>query len=513
MIWLLLLIPALTGLVAYFLPFHGLRRALLLLAAMAHAGLTASLWTRTEPPILFGWIAVDAASLLFLSITSALFLLASLYAVGYLHQQAGDKTHKPAAGEDDTAQLSESTFTCCLLLFLATMTLVITSRHLGLLWVAIEATTLASAPLICFHRSSRSLEATWKYLLICSVGIALALLGNFFLAVAAHHSTLHLRLTIDELSAQATAMDPMWLKAAFLLLLVGYGTKMGLAPMHTWLPDAHSEAPSIISALLSGALLNCALLGLLRVHGVLAAAGLADFSRELFVVFGLLSLTVAAVFILGQADYKRMLAYSSVEHMGILALGVGIGGLAGFGSMLHAVNHSLTKGMLFLLAGNILAVYRTKSTTETRGLLRVLPTSGVLWIAGFLAISGSPPFGTFLSEITILQGAIDQGHPILAAAYLAALAVIFVGMASIVLRMAYGRPLSSNPGDSGDSGTSAVASGAGDSSPAPSGARREAFWSIAPPAVLGLGVLVLGVYLPPRLTDLMKQAAAILGVQ
>ncbi len=341
MIWLLLLIPALAALVAYVLPFHGLRRGLLVLAALAHTALTASLWTWTEQPILFGWIAVDAASLLFLSITSVLFLLASLYAVGYLHQQANDQHDQSrgmSAGKDDATRLPEATFTCCLLLFLTTMTLVITSRHLGLLWVAIEATTLASAPLICFHRSSRSLEATWKYLLICSVGIALALLGNFFLAVAAHHASPHLRLTIDELSARATAMNPMWLKAAFLLLLVGYGTKMGLAPLHTWLPDAHSEAPSVISAILSGALLNCALLGLLRVHGVLAAAGLAEFSRQLFVVFGLLSLTVAAVFIVGQADYKRMLAYSSVEHMGILALGVGIGGLAGFGSMLHAVN-------------------------------------------------------------------------------------------------------------------------------------------------------------------------------
>ena len=508
-IWLLLLIPALAGLAACFLPFHGLRRVLLILAALAHAALTAALWTRSEEPVLFGWIAVDAASLLFLSITSALFLLASFYAVGYLHQHAADHhadgpSHGTPAWEDDTAQLPEATFTGCLLLFLSTMTLVIISRHLGLLWVAAEATTLASAPLICFHRTSRSLEATWKYLLICSVGIALALLGNFFLAVAAHHTSPHLRLTIDELSARAADLNPLWLRAAFLLLLVGYGTKMGLAPLHTWLPDAHSEAPSIISALLSGALLNCALLGLLRVHGVLASAGLADFSRELFVVFGLLSLTVAAVFILGQADYKRMLAYSSVEHMGILALGVGIGGLAGFGSMLHAVNHALAKGMLFLLAGNILAVFRTKSTADTRGVLKVLPFSGPLWIAGFLAISGSPPFGTFLSEITILQGAIDQGHPYLAIAYLAALAVIFVGMATIVLRMAYGRPAAGHPADF------AVDADSAQTLPA---ARREAIWSYAPPALLGLGALALGLYLPPRLSELMKQAATILGVQ
>ena len=246
------------------------------------------------------------------------------------------------------------------------MTLVTLSHHWGLMWVAVEATTLASAPLIYFHRHPRSLEATWKYLVICSVGIALALLGNFFLAVAAHGPPAPpLHLTIDDLAAQRRSLDPLWLKAAFLLLLVGYGTKMGLAPLHTWLPDAHSEAPSMVSAL---AVRRAAEL---RVPGDSARripcwskAGLGDFSRDLLVLFGLVSMAVAAVFIIGQMDYKRMLAYSSVEHMGILALGVGIGGVAGFGSMLHAVNHSLTKAMLFLAAGNTLACFRTKSTTR-----------------------------------------------------------------------------------------------------------------------------------------------------
>jgi len=498
MIWALLLVPALAGGLAYAIPWNGLRRTLLLLAAGTHAALTAALWVAPAPPILHGWIAVDAASLLFLSITSALFLAAAVYAVGYLPQPShGAGRGSPSKGSPGNEP--EAIFTACLLMFLTTMTLVIVSRHLGLLWVAVEATTLASAPLIYFHRSSRSLEATWKYLLICSVGIALALLGNFFLAVAAHRSSPSLHLTLEALLPHAASLDPTWLKAAFLLLLVGYGTKMGLAPLHTWLPDAHSEAPSMISALLSGALLNCALLGILRVHGVLTAAGLGAFSRELLVVFGLMSMGTAAVFILGQADFKRMLAYSSVEHMGILALGAGIGGAAGFGALLHAVNHSLAKAMLFFVAGNILAVCRSKSTTQTRGLLKLLPLSGALWIAGFLAISGSPPFGLFVSEITILKGAMDQGHMLLAAAYLAALAVVFVGMASIVVRMSYG------PARAGAE--------ASDSKAMRFARRRESFWSIAPPAALGLGVLVLGVYVPPHLADLLRQAATILGVQ
>jgi hydrogenase-4 component F len=483
MIWLLLLIPALAGLAAFGLRWHAPRRALLVLSALGHAGLTAAAWVETPPPVLDGWIAIDEASLLFLSIVSVLFLAAAVYAVGYLGSMAG-----PGLAN----KTPEAVFTGCLLLFLAAMTLSVLSRHLGLMWVAVEATTLASAPLICFHRQSRSLEATWKYLLICSVGIAIALLGNFFVAVAARGlPEPAVRLTIDDLTARAGELNPMWLKAAFLLFLVGYGTKMGLAPLHNWLPDAHSEAPSLVSALLSGALLNCALLPILRLHAVLGAADLAAFSQELFVLFGLFSMGVAAVFIIGQTDFKRMLAYSSVEHMGIIVFGVGIGGAAGFGAMFHAWNHSLTKAMLFLAAGNILAVYRTKSTTDANRLLHVLPITGLLWVAGFLAICGSPPFGPFLSELTILQGAIAGGQYVSAALYLAALAVVFVGMATIVLRMAYGKP------DGGDA-------------PAPV---REPLWSVLPPIVLGLCVLVLGVYVPPPLSDLLHRAAAVLGVE
>ncbi len=493
MIWALLLVPAIGGLTAMALRPNWPRRALLLAAAAAHAALVAACWVRRPSPAIGGWMAVDAAALLFLSIASVLFLAAAVYAVGYLA-----RTGKHANDEDlPFSDFPEAVFTGCLLLFLATMTLVTVSRHLGLMWVGVEATTLASAPLIYFHRQHRSLEATWKYLLICSVGIALALLGNFFVAVAARSAAgPAVHLTIDDLGAHARSLNPLWLKAAFLFFLVGYGTKMGLAPLHTWLPDAHSEAPSVVSALLSGALLNCAFLTILRAHALLSAAGLAPFSSDLLVLFGLLSMAVAAVFILGQADFKRMLAYSSVEHMGILALGIGVGGAATFGALLHSVNHSLTKAMLFLAAGNILALYRTKSTTRVRGVLRALPVTGVLWLAGFLAIVGSPPFGPFLSELTILKGAFDAGRPVVAAACLLALGVVFVGMAAICLRMVYGQP---PPSLGGDRTATCPA------------ARHEPLWSVAPAAALGLAVLALGIYVPPQLTGLLQQAAAALG--
>jgi len=498
MIWALLLTPTIAGLTAMALRPNWLRRLLMLSAALAHAAMVAACWFERPPAAVNGWMAIDEASLLFLSITSALFLAASVYAVGYLAGESHPGKRPDEEEELPFVNFPEAVFAGCLLLFLGTMTLVAVSRHLGLMWVGVEATTLASAPLIYFHRHHRSLEATWKYLLICSVGIALALLGNFFVAVAARtvgEPTVH--MTFDNLMDHAAALDKTWLKAAFLLFLVGYGTKMGLAPLHTWLPDAHSEAPSVVSALLSGALLNCAFLTILRTHALLTAADLASFSSDLLVFFGLLSMGVAAVFILGQADFKRMLAYSSVEHVGILSLGIGVGGMATFGALLHTVNHSFTKAMLFLAAGNILALYRTKSTVQVQGLLRVLPATGVLWLVGFLAIVGSPPFGPFISELTILKGIFDAGRWFTAFAYLLALAVVFIGMATIFLRMAYGDPpqMLATPSTGGTNAKR----------------WRESFWSIAPSATLGTCVFVLGVYVPPPLTVLLHKAATVLG--
>jgi hydrogenase-4 component F len=264
---------------------------------------------------------------------------------------------------------------------------------------------------------------------------------------------------------------------------------MGLAPMHTWLPDAHSEAPSVVSALLSGAVLNCAFLGLLRMQQVCVAAGMEDFTRDIWIALGLVSLVVSAVFIIGQTDYKRLLAYSSVENMGILAIGVGLGGAGAFGAMLHAVNHSFVKAMLFLLAGNIVARYQTKNILQVRGLLRAAPVTGVLWVAGFLAITGTPPFGPFLSKFTILKAALDGGHVWLTTVFLAMLGVIFIGMATAFLGMAQGEP----------------------EKLAVSASNRDRWWQIVPPAALGVLVLWLGLNVPSKLNDVLHQIAATLG--
>jgi hydrogenase-4 component F len=507
----LILLPLLAGVLAFLLRGDRLRRMLLLAVTATHVGLVARAWIVHPDPVFSGWLALGSLELLFLGPISLLTLAASTYAVGYL---AREKHPRPPA--DDGFFFSnapEATFTGCLLVFLATMTLVVASQHFGLMWVAVEATTLASAPLIHFHRSQRSLEAAWKYLLICSVGIAIALLGNFFLVVASASGTGP--LTVAGLVRQAGALDPTWLKAAFLLLLVGYGTKMGLAPLHTWLPDAHSEAPSLVSSLLSGALLNCAFLAILRVHSVCAAAGLGSFSGGLLVIFGLVSMGFAAAFIVGQADYKRMLAYSSVEHMGIAALGVGMGGLAGFGALLHTVNHSLTKAMLFLVSGNILAAFQDKSTTRVSGVLRVLPVTGVLWLAGFLAITGTPPFGLFVSEFTILKGALDGRHWLVAVLYLVFLTVIFVGMAGIFLRMAFGaRGGTGTPGPAGSTVGLPQGPGTQEGQPrTPLIPTRESVLAWLPPLALGMGALALGLRIPPPLRDTINGALRALGVQ
>ncbi len=486
MLWAVILIPALAGAAALAIPSKVLRRGLLVAGAAGHSGAAAWLCISGETGG-GSWVGLDSPGMLFLCVTSGLFLAAAVYAVGYLRREAA---HGTRDGEEGFLFFNEpeGIFVGCMLLFLATMSLVCISRHMGLLWVAVEATTLVSAPLISFHRHHRSLEATWKYLLICSVGIALALLGNFFLAYAGRGRIGHLDL--PSLLAGAAEMDRVWLKTAFILFLVGYGTKMGLAPMHTWLPDAHSEAPSMVSALLSGALLNCAFLGILRGHAVLDAAGLQGFSGELLVLFGLLSMGVAAVFLIRQSDYKRMLAYSSVEHMGILALGVGLGGLACTGSMLHVINHSLAKGMLFLAAGNLLGRYGTKNVADVRGAIQASPITGCLWVAGFLAITGSPPFGLFISELTILRGALEAGRWGVAVIYLLALGVIFVAMARLVLPMAFGQA------DKGDMKTHS---------------RSEPAWSVAPAIAMGCVVLVLGLYVPGRLWDFLQSAATQIG--
>jgi hydrogenase-4 component F len=472
---LLVLVPAVGGLLALAIKSVRVDLGVLVAVCVLHVATAVELWFVPSPP-LGSLLALDVVGHLFLTITSIVFLVVALYAVPYvLHA-----THDP--------QAAPHLFVPCLLWFLAAMTLVTVSQHLAVMWAAIEATTLASAPLIYFYRKKSALEATWKYLLICSVGIALALLGTFFLGIAASGAGDGAPpLVLDALENAAPHMTRPWLKVAFIMALIGYGTKMGLAPMHTWLPDAHSQAPSPVSALLSGTLLNCAFLGVLRFYQVVLASGDAAFARTLLLVFGFLSIGLAAVFMVRQRDYKRLFAYSSVENMGILAVGVGLGGAATFGAMLHAVNHSLCKAALFLLAGNVLRVYGTTTAGDVQGVLRRLPLTGVLLTVAFLAIGGAPPFGPFMSELVIFQSAIRGSEVGLGILFIALLAVAFLGMAGVLLPMLQGE-------------------GAADQPPV-----REPTLSVVTPLCLCVAVFVLGVFVPAPLSEVLQSAAALLG--
>ena len=415
------LLPLLTGLLTLFLPVR-LGRVVLVATALLHLQLTVLCWLHTSAPHLPAYFGNTPAGFLVVLVTSFIFVCIAPYSVFYMREQE---------------MKSEPIFLGCMQLFLGTMSMAALADHPIVLWIAIEATTLVSAPLIFINRSKKALEATWKYVLICSVGIALALLGFFFITLALDRAGIDVPLTFTALNTAARQLDPLWLRTGFIFVLIGFGTKMGLAPMHTWLPDAHSEAPSPASALLSGALLNCAFLAIYKVHCLMVLAGLGDFSSALLIGFGLFSILVAGIFILNQPDYKRMLAYSSIENMGVIAFGIGVGGLGLYGAMLHLIHHSLLKSSLFLSAGNLVLGFGTKLVAQCGGMVRLLPRTFLSFFGGFIGISGLPPFGIFVSELLILTGAFQTGHPMAATLFIGALVLVVAGFARIVMTMSF----------------------------------------------------------------------------
>jgi hydrogenase-4 component F len=466
--------PILLAAVAVVVPSNRLRPWLVPAGGLVHLVQTSVVLLRPSLGVGWGWLSLDPPGRVVLGSVSVLYFLCSIYTVGYLHHRQNR---------------SNRAFCGCLLSLLGMMSLIIWSQHLGLMWVAIEASTLSTGPLIYFNRTPRAIEATWKYLLVGSVGIALALMGSFFLAYASVHEGLHPSLLVEDLLREAKHLSKPWLHGALVLLLVGYGTKMGLAPMHTWKPDAYGEASGVVGALLAGGLTNCAFLALLRIYHITNQAGEGLYTGRLFLFMGLLSMAVAAVFTVGQRDFKRMLAYSSVEHMGILTLALGIGGAAAiFGALLHLINNALTKGVLFLSAANIQRSFGGKTTEEVSGAMRRVPLSGATFLAGFFAITGSPPFGPFISEFSILQAAFGQGRYGVGALFLVFLLVVFIGMGQTVLLVVQGRPPSSVRPTS----------------------YRDGLLTSGPILVLLGLVLCLGVFIPASLSGLLWDAARFL---
>lgn len=361
--------------------------------------------------------------------------------------------------------------------FLIAMYAMLLAQNLGYLWIALEATTLMSAPLVYFHQNRNSLEAAWKYFLLCSVGIAFALFGTVLIYASSQHSSdAGGTIILSELIARGKNLDPFMLRLGFIFCLLGYGTKAGLFPLHSWLPDAHSEAPAPASAMLSGALLNCALVALWRITQIMNAAGQFALVQDTLITAGSVTVLAAGLMLIRQHDIKRMWAYHSVEHMGLLALTVGLG--SGTVFLLHAINHTFVKVALFLIAGNLLHLFKTKDLNRMGGLLKSVPLWGILLGAGGLAIVGTPPFGMFVSEWMILRDTLASGRIWAVVFVIIGLTVTFIALSSHLNKVVFGgvsKPCKSQP----------------------------VWWSLAPLLLL-LGSLAGGLAVSKQVTDFLS---------
>ena len=395
------------------------------ITGLAHALLAFALLLRPPSTPLHSWIGCDALALAMLPAVSLLFLGCSAYGVPYLRLRS---------------ERSNRIFVPAFLAALGLMSAAHMSRHLGLLWIATEAVTLCAVPLLHFNNMPRAFEATWKYLLVGGTGIALSLLGSFCLGYASLHGGGAGDMTFAALIAQGTSLSRPWVLIAWVLLLVGYGTKMGLAPMHTWKPDAYGEAPGIVGAMLAGGVTTVAFTAILRVRAVVESAGAGVVANRTLLAIGLFSMLVAALFLLSARNFKRMLAYSSVEHMGILCVAAALGPGGVWAAFFHVWNNSMTKGALFLSAGNIRRAADGRTTDEVSGMSVLTPRSAALFVAGLFAVTACPPFGPFFSELLIVKTAFFTGHSLAAALFLICLLLAFFGLTRIVFSIVYGRP-------------------------------------------------------------------------
>ncbi len=429
-----------------------------------------------------GQFYIDSLSAVLLLVVAILTCTANLFSLSYMQQEILD-------GHVSLKMLKR--YYGLFNLFVFTMLCVPVVENMGILWVAVEATTLSSALLVAFYFDRSALEAAWKYVMVCTVGICLALLGTILLYYAQVNADLSgegQALSWLAIQAVSNKLDPGMIKLAFVFILIGYGTKAGLAPMHTWLPDAHSQAPSPVSGLLSGALLSCALYGIIRMVIIVKGAVGSDFPEQFLIGFGLLSIFIAVPFILVQHDLKRLLAYSSIEHMGLVTLGLGLGTpLALYGALLHIINHAITKSTLFYLAGTIIQHYGTKHIMRIRGLVNAMPVIGAMFVAAVLAIAGLPPFSIFYSKLAIVWAAFQSGNYLLGALILLLMAAVFAGMIYYTLKLGFGA--------------------------APSKVTTD--YRLGKPAMAAVSVSMMlmiagGIYLPSWLDTLIIQAAAII---
>lgn len=415
---------------------------------------------------------------------------AAVYSIGYLREEF-------ATGLIDLRGMRR--YYGLFHLFVLTMLLVVSANNLALMWIGMEATTIVSALLIGlgFHKRPLAVEAAWKYIILCTVGITFALLGTFITYYAATsvipaEGALNWT-TIREIAGR---LNPGTMKLAFIFMLVGYGTKAGLAPVHNWLPDAQSQAPSPISALLPG---WTAFYAIMRFLSIVEPSTGSGFTGNLLVIFGILSVGIAAIFIVVQDNYKRLLSYSSVEHMGIVALGVGIGGPLGlYGSLLHVLGNTFAKPLMFFASGRIRARFGTSNIMGVTGVLTSMPLLGTLTVIGALALAGSPPFNIFISELTILKAAADRGQWLVVGLFLLFAVVVFYGVLSAFGRLLFGAPTPEQ-------------AGVLEARPA-----RRSVGSVLGTAVMVLMALVvvgMGFLVPSRIDQTIRACVQVLGVK
>ncbi|MFO1497732.1 MAG: hydrogenase 4 subunit F [Verrucomicrobiota bacterium] len=487
MLWLLLALPITAGLLCCLTPSRswwewcnlGAFAALVPLAL----GLGRDVLGHGSVSALHGFLRADALSALVVGLIVFVALVCSIYAVGYFRQDA--RAHRINA-----AQLRRYyVLTPC---FVAVMLLVPLADNLGVMWVAAEGTTLASVLLVTFYNQKTSFEAGWKYMIIGSVGISLALFGTIF----TYYSSVNVLgpenrhgMNWSVLQPIANKFDPKAMRLAFILVLLGYGTKAGLAPMHTWKPDAYAEAPVPTATLLGAAFVNCAVYGIARFQ-VLAAKCLGpEFPGQLLAGFGVASILVAAPFVLTQRNFRRILAYSSIDHAGIMVAALGFGGkLGALGAALHMLFHGVTKPLLFFCAGNVQQHFNTPHFWKVRGVMRVLPWTGGLFLMGVLAVTGTPPFSIFHSEFTTLSAAVAMDRTGAAFLFIVGVVTIFTGFLAHMARMILGTPRQDNP------------------PPAP-----ECPWKMSAMAVVASAVVVMGLWLPGPIYEIVRQTARILG--
>lgn len=485
-LWILLLTPIITGLIAWRIKtqicawFQVVGAVLTLTAglAVAYQVMTGSSITAWDE-----FIYIDALGAFNIGLIVFVGFTASLYSVGYMKYELSE------------GMITERQFHHYFLLFhlfLFTMVAVSVVNSIGLMWVGIEITTIVSALLVGMYQKETALEAAWKYLIMGSVGISFALIGIIFIYLSGVHvsgeSPSALNWTV--LRQVSQDLNPKWMLTAFVFVLIGFGTKAGLAPMHFWLPDAHSQAPSPVSAVLSGVLLNTALYGILRIYAI-ANSTLNGQVAQYMIFFGIFSIAITVPFILVQHDLKRMLAYSSVEHIGIITLSVGIGGTLGlYGALLHMFNHTMAKSLLFLAAGNINQKYRSKQMKRISGVLKSMPITGIVFLVATFAITGTPPFNIFISEFTIMMAGFKAGYIGVTVSFLVLVVLIFAGMVQYVTKMTFGE------------------------APTKLVSKEISFCSTAALFIPLVMVVTCGLYVSPFLSEVIHKVSAILqGVQ